>query len=180
MRRLSGKLDVSESSLLEEFGKWRARASIKRGDFPSKEGHLSASGKELGVINEVYLLNLLAHHPDTVHTLVKCDCRLLISDSAIREIFDFIADLHAREGVVEPSQILEGLDAGATRERFREAMLSPSIFPDDRVDQALKGFENRVLQKKMENSKKKAKEQLDLEALNRVLRFKKERESKIL
>lgn len=180
MRRLSGKLDVTESSLMTEFAKWKSRAPMKRGEIRPKEGLSSSAGKELDVINELYLLNLLAHHPHAVDRLVKCDCRLLISDPAIRGIFDFMADLYTREGVVESSQVLEQLEVGSTRERFREAMLSPSIFPDDRVDQALKGFENRVLQKKMEKSKKKAKEQLDLEALNKILRFKKERESKIL
>jgi len=180
MRRLSAKLDVSESSLMEEFSKWKVQQAGRRDVFRPEGGLSRPAGKELDVINEGYLLNLLAHHPHTVDSLVKCDCRVLITDPTIRAIYDVIADLSTRDGVVESSQVLEELEDESTRERFREAMLSPSIFPDDRVDQVLKGFENRVLQIKMENSKRKAKEQLDLKTLNKILRFKKERESQVL
>ena len=88
--------------------------------------------------------------------------------------------VYAGESILEPSRILEGLDNEIVQEKFREAMLSPAIFSGDGVDQVLKGFEHKILQIKMEASKVKAKKQLDLEALNQVLKFKKARETRFL
>ncbi len=180
MRRLSGKLDISETALLEELGKGRARNSLAHGNAPRGTRPSPEKSHDLGDINETYLLNLLAHHPHTAETLVKHDCRVLISDPVIGHIYDSIAGLSTEESVLEPAQILERLDGGVVQEKFREAMLSPSIFSGDEVDQVLKGFEDKILQLKMEDSKIKAKEQLDLEALNQVLKFKKARETRLL
>ncbi|MBW2205415.1 MAG: DNA primase [Deltaproteobacteria bacterium] len=180
MRRLSGKLNINETALLEELGKWRARGSPKRGNAPLRARPSSEKTNELDDINDGYLLNLLAHHPHTVESLVKYDCRALISDPVIRDIYELIADLSSEENILEPSQILERLDGEVIQERFREAMLSPSIFPDDSLDQVLKGFEHRILQIKMEASKAKAKEQLDLKELNKILKFKKATENQYL
>ena len=180
MRRLSGKLNINETALLEELGKWRARGSPKRGNAPLRARLSSEKTNELDDINDGYLLNLLAHHPHIVESLVKYDCRALISDPVIRDIYEFIADLSSEENILEPSQILERLDGEVIQERFREAMLSPSIFPGDSLDQVLKGFEHRILQIKMEASKVKAKEQLDLKELNKILKFKKATENQYL
>lgn len=180
LRRLSGKLNISETALLEELGKWRAQGSLKRGTAPLKARPSPENTNGLDDINEGYLLNLLAHHPHTVESLVKYDCRALISDPVIRDIYDLIADLASENFDLEPSRILERLDGEVIQERFREAMLSPSIFSGDSLDQVLKGFEHRILQLKMKASEVKAKEQLDLEELNKILKFKKATENQYL
>ena len=180
MRRLSGKLNISENALLEELGKWRARGSRKPGNAPLRASLATKKTNGLDDINEGYLLNLLAHHPHTVESLVKYDCRALITDPVIKEIYDLIANLASEKNALEPSQILERLDGEVIQERFREAMLSSSIFSGDSLDQVLKGFEHRILQIKMKASGVKAKEQLDLEELNKILKFKKATENQYL
>ena len=180
LRRLSGKLGISENALLEELGKGRARAAFKGGSVSGEQGSSSEKRNALEDMNEVYLLNLLAHHPHTVETLVKYDCRVLISNPVVRDLYDFIAGFSSDDSLLEPSRIMEKLEEGVVREKYREAMLSPAIFSGDGVDQVLKGFENRILQMKMEDSKAKAKERLDLEALNQILKFKKARETRFL
>jgi DNA primase len=180
MRRLSGKLGISEKALLEELGKARAGAAYKSGNAPPGASFSKGEPNDLGTINEGYLLNLLAHHPHTVESLVKTDCGMLISDPVIRDIYDFIAGLSSKGSALEPSYILEELKDEAVQERFREAMLSTSIFSGESVDQVLKGFEHKILQIKMEQSKAKARKKLDLKALNQVLKFKKARETRLL
>ena len=68
--------------------------------------------------------------------------------------------------------MLEQLDGESARERFREVMLSPPIYPDDMVDQAVCEFEQRIHKIKISESIRKAKKEGDIETLNKLIKLK--------
>ena len=88
--------------------------------------------------------------------------------------------IYDAEGIVTPDGVLEKLENESHKERLREAMLSPSIFPIDMIDQVITGFENRIQKQRLAESYQKAKNRKDLESLNRILKLKRERENEIL
>ena len=180
VRRLSEKARISESAVLAELRKWEAHRSWKGEGNNLREKLTSSKAKELDHIDDLYLLNLLIHHPHTMGRLMNHDFKILLSDPMVIEIFDTMIEIYNREGEIPPADVLEKLKPDAGRERFREAMLTPPIFPDEMVEQVLNGFYNKVHKIKMNKSKIKAREQGDLEGLNKILELKREREGQVL
>jgi hypothetical protein len=60
------------------------------------------------------------------------------------------------EGQFQPEQILERLGGEPAADLLREALLSPSIYRDDEVEQALREFEDKVHRLTISRSKQKA------------------------
>jgi len=173
VRRLSEKMSIPESVLLTELRKWEVNHSL-RGDKSSLRDKLSSSRAKN--IDDQYLLNLFIHYPHTMDTLMNHGCKVLLSDSVIMGIFDYMYDIYTREGETKPSDILERLQEDTARERFREAMMSPPICPDEKVDQAVKEFEEKIQKLKLAESIKRAKEKGDIDALNQILKSKSNRQ----
>ena len=132
------------------------------------------SGARAKNLDDLHLLNLLIHFPDTAGRLINADCMLLLSDPVIMMIFDSIYEIYEREGKIVPSAILGELEGESSKERFREAMLSPPFFPSDSIEQALKEFEKKV--NKVKLSKLLMKSEGDLEEKNRLLMLKRDRQ----
>jgi DNA primase len=172
VRRLSEKLGVAESAVLEELGKWQKHHSWLEDESGLRE-RLSASKAKN--IDDFHLLNLFIHYPHTVDRLMDLDCKVLISDPVIRGIFDSLFEIHGREGKMAPADILERLPEDSARERFREAMLSSPIYPNDMVEQALDEFEAKIRKIKLAESNIKAIQEGDLERSNKILELKRKR-----
>ena len=79
-----------------------------------------------------------------------------------------------------PADILERLPGDSARERFREAMLSSPIYPNDMVEQALDEFEAKIHKIKLAESNIKAIQEGDLERSNRILELKRKRGNPLL
>jgi DNA primase len=173
VRRLSEKLGVAESAVLQELGKWQKHHSWQGSEGELRE-RLSASKAKN--IDDFHLLNLFIHYPHTVERLMDLDCRVLLSDPVVRGIFDSLIEIHGREGKMAPADILERLPGDPARERFREAMLSSPIYPNDMVEQALEEFEAKIRKIKLAESNIKAIQEGDLERSNRILELKRKRE----
>jgi DNA primase len=173
VRRLSEKLGVSESAVLEELDKWQKHHSWQ-GNMGGLRERLSASKAKN--IDDFHLLNLFIHYPHTVERLMDLDCKVLLSDPVVRGIFDSLIEIHGREGKMTPADILERLPGDPARERFREAMLSSPIYPNDMVEQALDEFEAKIRKIKLAESNIKAIQEGDLERSNRILELKRKRE----
>jgi hypothetical protein len=88
--------------------------------------------------------------------------------------------MYKRGGEITASDILENLENESARERFREAMLTPPIFSEEKLEQVLNGFEHSIDRIRMSAPLTKAREQCDLEQLNKILKFKRDRESQVI
>jgi DNA primase len=173
VRRLSEKLGVAESAVLEELGKWKKHRSSK-GDERELRERLSASKAKN--IDDFHLLNLFIHYPQTVKRLMDLDCRLLLSDPVVIGIFDSLYEIYGREGKIVPADMVERLPGDSARERFREAMLASPIYPQDMVEQALDEFEAKIYNIKISESIHRAKERGDIKELNQLLKLKSNRQ----
>jgi len=170
VKRLSERLQVTEKALTAEFQKWASKGSFGA-DRP--EGRLK---KETKRIDDVYLLNLLLHHPGTIVRVRDLEWKTLLSDPVVVEIVGRILEKDLWEGAIDQEGILAGLSGEEAREVFREAMLSPSIFTDEEVDRALQDFGEKILRIKIQDSVAQAKAKGDFETYNRILKLKKERD----
>ncbi|MDY7035858.1 MAG: DNA primase [Thermodesulfobacteriota bacterium] len=166
IRRLSEKMGIPESALLTELRKWEAHHSLVGDDRSLRDELSSSKAKNM---DEQHLLNLIIHYPHTMEALMNHGCKVLLSDSVIMGIFDSMCDIYNKEGETKPSDILAGLQEDSARERFREVMMSPPIYPREKVDQAVKEFEEKIQKLKLAESIKRAKEKGDIDALNQIL-----------
>jgi DNA primase len=169
VRRLSEKSGIAESIVLAEL---RNRQAYQSGKEREDNIRKRLSGLKAKRGDDLPLLNLLIHAPHTMNRLMDLDCKVLLSDPIIMEIFDFMYEIYTKEGKFIPTEMLEKLDGESTRERFREAMLSSPIYPDEVVEQAVREFEDRVYKIKLSESINKAREQGDIESLNQLLKLK--------
>ena len=118
------------------------------------------------------LLNLFIHYPYTMDRLMQNGCSVLLSDPVIKDIFAFMHEVFTREGQTPPGDILDRLEEETAKERLREAMLSPPIYSDEMVEQAVREFENKINRIKMSDSINRARKTGDLEGLNQILKRK--------
>jgi DNA primase len=167
IQRLSEKSGIGESIILDELKNIRAGRQVEGREETLKRKLSGARAKKQ---DDLHLLNLLIHFPDTAGSLINADCRLLLSDPVIVTIFDSIDRIYKREGKIVPSEILENLEGEPSKERYREAMLSPPFYSGDSVEQALKEFEAKVNRIKLSESLMKSRD--DLEEKNRILMLK--------
>jgi DNA primase len=170
VKRLSEKLQVTEKALTEEFQKWAAKGS------PGPDRLQVQGKKECKKVDDVYLLNLMVHHPGAVARIRDLEWKTLVSDPGVVEIIDCLTEKIPGGGTMNTEDILSGLSGEATKEAFREAMLSPSIFSEEEVEKALLDFEEKILRIKIRDSVAQAKAKGDFETYNRLLKLKKERD----
>jgi len=169
IRRLSEKTGIAESIVLTEL---RNRQVYQPGKEREDNIRKRLSGSKAKRGDDLPLLNILIHAPHTMNRLMNRDCKLLLSDPIVMEIFDSMYEIYNREGDIAPAEMLEKLEGESTRERFREAMLSAPIYPDEVVEQAVNEFEDRVHKIKLSESINKAREQGDIKGLNQLLKLK--------
>jgi DNA primase len=170
VRRLSERLGVPESSVLKEMEKEKIRRSMKvvRNPFPDKP-----SEQAVKVSDDVFFLNVLAHHPHCVERLVKLDLKPLLSDPPVIEIFDILAKNYAGQKEFNLEEMLEKLPGEPAKEVFREAMVSPSRFQEEEVLGILHDFAERI---KIKTSTARAKAKGDIESYNKILELKRQRD----
>lgn len=161
--RLAERSRISESIILSELKKQGASAG---NDGLKKR----LAGSKVPNLDELSILNLLAHSPDTSGRLKDAGCRLLLSDPVIIEIFDSIIEGFPEDGESTPGKILEGLTSAAAREMYREAMLSSPIYNYDVIDQALTEFAWKVKKIRLTESFRETNN--DLEKKNRIVQQK--------
>jgi DNA primase len=171
VRRLSEKSRIPESIVLSELKK--QLPSSPAGDEQETRLKKLLSGKTAKNQDDLYILNLLAHFPDTAGRLIDSGCRLLLSDPVITDIFDSICEIYKRDGESNPDVLAEKLSNDTARERYREAILSPPMYSDD-VEQALEAFELKVKRINLSRSYRSTGD--DLEKKNIILKQKREQD----
>jgi DNA primase len=177
IRHLAEKLNITESAVVIELKKWGNAPSYKGKEQRPREIRSSSSVRNQ---DDQYFMNLMIHHPQTMDRLMNQDFKVILSDPMIKEIFDTMIAIYHTEGEISPAGILEKLEKDPVRERFREAMMTPPIFSNDMVEQAVNGLESKVHKIKMAESSIKARQQGDLERANKILEQKRTRENQVL
>jgi len=170
VRKLSEKSRIPESIVLSEIKKQGASPGDVEQDKRLKNRLSGSTAKSL---DDLFILNLLAHFPDTVGRLIDSGCRLLLSDPVITDIFDSICMTYEKDGKNDPDAFAERIENETSRQRYREAVLSPPIYRDD-VEQALQAFELKV--KRINLSRLYGNTGNDLEKKNLILKQKSEQD----
>ncbi len=177
IRHLAEKLNITESAVVIELKKWGTTSSYMGKAQGSREARSDSSVRNQ---DDQYFMNLMIHHPQTIDRLMNQDLKVILSDPMIKEIFDTMIAIYHTEGEISPAGILEKLEKDPVRERFREAMMTPPIFSNDMVEQAVNGLESKVHKIKMAESSIRARQQGDLERANKILEQKRTRENQVL
>ena len=176
IRHLAEKLNITESAVVIELKKWGTTPSYKSHVQGSREARSDSSVRNQ---DDQYFMNLMIHHPQIIDRLMNQDLKVILSDPMIKEIFDTMIAIYHTEGEISPAGILEKLEKDPVRERFREAMMTPPIFSNDMVEQAMNGLESKVHKIKMAESSIRARQQGDLERANKILELKRSRENQV-
>ncbi|MBW1805479.1 MAG: DNA primase, partial [Deltaproteobacteria bacterium] len=167
IRRFSEKSGISESIVWAEL---RKQQTDGKGREEGLRRRLADSTVKRS--DDIPMLNLLIHSPQSMRRLMTRDCKLLLSDPIVMEIFDSMCEICNNEQEFTPEEILERLEGESVQERFREAMLSPRIYPDEMVELAIDEFENRIKKIKLSESINRAREHGNIEELNQLLKLK--------
>ncbi|RPI80074.1 MAG: DNA primase [Desulfobacteraceae bacterium] len=170
IRRVAAKIGVAEAGIIRELQKWNDPRNVGDKNKALRE-RLSSSHAIAG--DDMPLLNLLIHHPGAIQDLIRCEVKTLLAHPFVIEIFDQMVDLYKEKRPFSAADILEKMETKPAGQYLREAMLAPSIYSETMVEQALKEFEDRVLKKNLNDSISKARQDGDLESLNRILKLKK-------
>jgi DNA primase len=170
VKRLSEKLQVTEKALAAEYQKWASKSSSGAALSQPQEK------KDAKRIDDVYLLNLMLHHPRTIPRIRDLEWKSLVSDPVVIEIVSCILEKDAGTGAIDQEDLLAGLHREEPREVLREAMVGPSIFTEEEVEKALQDFKEKILRIKIQNSVAQARAKGDFETYNRILKLKKERD----
>jgi DNA primase len=174
VKRLSEKLQVTEKDLAAEYKNWTSKSSF--GAAPSR----AQEKKDARRTDDVYLLNLLLHHPRTIPRIRDLEWKSLVSDPAVIEIVGCLLEKDAGTGTIDQEDILAGLSGEEPQELFREAMLGASIFTqEEEVEKALEDFGEKILRVKIQDSVAQARAKGDFETYNRILKLKKERDVRL-
>lgn len=168
IKQFSEKSGIAESVVLSEL-KSRRTSLDEQAYETNLRKKLSGSKAKRG--DDFPLLNLLLHAPRTMNKLMNRDYKILLSDPITMEVFDSIYEIYKKDGEIPPSEMLDKIEKETIRERFREMMLSPPIYADEVVDQAVKEFEDRVHRMKISESIHKAREQGDFEKVNQLMKL---------
>ena len=171
VQHLSSKSGIAESIVMGELRNQRKDSS--------GEGYKEYLGRKLSEtkaaknLTDLPLLDLISHFPHTIGRLKDKGCESLLTDPMVIEIFESVFEVYENEGEIPATEMLEKLEGESILEIFREAMLSPSIYTDETVEQAIKELEDKVLKIKLSESLSRAKD--NLEEKNQILMLKRKK-----
>ncbi|HEN20543.1 MAG TPA: DNA primase, partial [Desulfobacteraceae bacterium] len=173
VKLISERLGIKEEIIWSELGSYKSSQSknaIGSDLIQTQRLGVSKTGKTL---SDTQLLNLLAHHPHAIPSIIDIEGELLISDPVVMEIVDTIFEKYRQEGINSCNRIEESLKNETARIHFREVLTGPSFYSENEVEQAIEEIRAKACQKKISESLtsfKRAKG--DAEALNQLLKLK--------
>ena len=172
VQQLSENMGITESVILTELRNFQAHHSGK--------GNKRSIGEQLSSTRSrnkdgIHLLNLFINYPHTMESLMQVNYKALFSDTIMAGLFDSLYEIYKNEGKIEPEDILDRLGDDQIKEQFREAILLPSIYPSDTVEDAINEFKDRIQKLELSQSFNKAIKRRDMEELNQLLKLKKKR-----
>ena len=173
VRQLSERVGIKEDIL------WSELKSLKRAVSGNSERHslsdrLAKGTAEKRFSRDLHFLNLLIHYPGAAQELKNSPWQLLLSDASIVEIGNAFFQKYKAGGTFSMESLLNSLESERAREQLREGLLLPSFYSDQTVDLAIEELEKKIRQIEFTRSLRKAREQRDLEGINRLLKQKAE------
>jgi DNA primase len=173
VRQLSERVGIKEDIL------WSELKSLKRAVSGNSERHSLSDRLEKGTAEkrfsrDLHFLNLLIHYPGAAQELKDSPWQLLLSDASIVEIGNAFFQKYKAGGTFSMESLLNSLESERAREQLREGLLLPSFYSDQTVDLAIEELEKKIRQIEFTRSLRKAREQRDLEGINRLLKQKAE------
>ena len=173
VRRLSERIGVKEDVL------WVELKNLQRGVTGGSENHglserLAKPAVEKRFSRDLHFLNLLIHYPEAAQSLRNLSWQVLLSDASIIEIGKAFFQHCGPGGFSSMEDLASYLASEKAREQLREGLLLPSFYSDQTVDLAIEEFERKIRQIQLSRSIQKAREQGDLEGINRLLKEKAE------
>lgn len=167
VKRVAEKLDLYEASVLEEMRRW-----ISSGSRPEEKNREGTVSKKPIHKDDAIFLNILVHHPQARAGMLNEDFRILLSDEPVKKIFDRMVEDHRNGLSVNPDELVDKLEDEQSRQVLRETIMGPSMCIEEEVVRALNGFQNKILNIKLAESKKQASNKQDPEQQNKVLEIK--------
>jgi DNA primase len=173
VRQLSERVGIKEDIL------WLELKNLKRGVSGDSERNrlsdrLAKGTAEKRFSRDLHFLNLLIHYPEAAQELKNSPWQLLLSDASIIEIANAFFQKYRAGGVFSMESLLNSLESEKAREQLREGLLLPSFYSDQTVALAIEELEKKIRQIEFTRSLRKAREQRDLEGINRLLKQKAE------
>jgi len=173
VRRLSEKIGVKEDMLWMELKNLQRGTTGAAGNRGLSE-RLAKPAVEKRFNRDLHFLNLLVHYPEAAQGLRNLAWQVLLSDTSIIEIGKAFFEHYGREGSSSVEDLAGTLESEKAREQLREGLLLPSFYSDQTIDLAIEEFERKIHQIQLARSIQKAREQGDLESMNRLLKKKAE------
>lgn len=173
VRRLSERIGVKEDVL------WAELKNLQRGTTGGIEDHglserLARPAVEKRFSRDLHFLNLLVHYPAAAQGLRNLQWQVLLSDASIIEIGKAFFQHYGAGGSSSMEDLARSLESEKAREQLREGLLLPSFYSEQTIDLAIEEFERKIRQIQLSRSIQKAREQGDLESINRLLKEKAE------
>lgn len=168
IQRVSQQLGIKEEILWHELDGLRAKKSR-----PSQKtrGWISPGGGTIEKrFDDLHLLNLLVHHPETLEPLKACECLLLVADSTVRDVVKTMFHKHDRHGGCTYDMLHETLENEKSRQHLRDVYFQGSRFTDDEVALAVAEIERKVERRRMAAIIAGSGD--DLDSLNKVIELK--------
>jgi DNA primase len=173
VRRLSERIGVKENFLWVEL-KNLQRGTTGGSEIQGLSERLAKPAVEKRFSRDLHFLNLLIHYPEAAQGLRNLPWQVLLSDASIIEIGEVFFQHYGPGGFSSMEDLTSGLASEKAREQLREGLLLPSFYSDQTVDLAIEEFERKIHQLHLSRSIQKAREQGDLEGINRLLKEKAE------
>ena len=171
VHRLAERSDLGESVIMSELERWEAHESTKvLSEDLTKRWSKNRSNRG----DDIHLLNLLVHHPESMERLTESGCRHLFSSPDSAALFEALHALFREKGILKPDEMLSQLEGQEICTQFREVMLTPSIY-EGAVDQAIEEFEAKACNLNMTAAIAEARKRGDSETLNQLLVQKRQR-----
>ncbi|MDZ7697605.1 MAG: toprim domain-containing protein [Deltaproteobacteria bacterium] len=168
--RVSHRIGIREDVVLAELDTFKKTLSTDSFERSIRDRVSAAKVEEQ--IGDFQLLNLLTHHPESVKPLMDCECHSLIADPVVARIVSTMFDIFRREGQIVVESLTERLENEEMRVKYREMLVSNSIYSDQEVHQAIGDIKRKIYNRNISASFKEA--QGDPAAINRLLKLKAE------
>ncbi len=168
VRRLAERTAVPEATIIREM-----KGSAFRNTTP---GRMDASPASRPGIDEMHLLNLLLHYPEATRRIVESKWDALFTHPAARSVFEAAETLVSLGKEIAPEEIADSVGHHEeARALVSEIMVSPPIYPEDSVDQAVDEFMSRILDIRLSHELPAAVRNGDMDRANQLLRLKRDR-----
>jgi len=166
VRRFAEKTGLRESIIWSELQNFMRTGSVTSA--ANNINHRIHDSMDQKKITDLQILNLLIYHPETIKKMMEIDCRILLSDPAIKTIIDIIFEQYRQYNAYSPEVLMDIIDDESIRQQLRELLHKPFIvYSEEEVDQAVTELEQKTHRKRFLQSLKQAKG--DIETQNSLI-----------